>query len=115
MELIEKYIASWNETDPAARRNLIDEVWAADGRYTDPLADAAGRDQIDAVIAAVQTQCAGLELSLAGPIDAHHDIARLSWTLGPRGAGPVVAGVDVAVIQNGRIATVHGFLDRLPA
>jgi hypothetical protein len=42
--------AGWNETDPAARRALIDEVWSADARYIDPLADVAGRDQIDGLI-----------------------------------------------------------------
>jgi hypothetical protein len=115
MQLIEKYIAAWNETNPAARRRLIDEVWTADGTYTDPLADVAGRDQIDAVIAAVQGQFGGLEFSLAGPVDAHHDLARFTWNLGPGDGEPLVVGFDVAVIQDGRLAKVHGFLDRVPA
>ncbi|MGY0002306.1 nuclear transport factor 2 family protein [Micromonospora sp. I033] len=115
MELIEKYLAAWNTTDPAARRALIDEVWAADGTYTDPLAAVAGRDQIDGLIAAVQQQFAGLEFTLAGPVDAHHDLARFTWHLGPRGGEPVAVGFDVAVVADGRIATVHGFLDRVPA
>jgi hypothetical protein len=115
MELIEKYIACWNETDPAARRRLIEEVWAPAGTYTDPLADVAGRDQIDAVIAAVQAQFGGLEFSLAGPVDAHHNVARFTWHLGPHGGEPVVVGFDVAVIADDQIATVHGFLDRVPA
>ena len=53
-KLAEQYIETWNETDPAARRALIGEIWAADGRYTDPLAEVTGRDQIDALIAAAQ-------------------------------------------------------------
>jgi hypothetical protein len=115
MQLIEKYIASWNETDPTARRRLIDEVWATDGTYTDPLTDVAGPDEIDSVIAAAQAQFGGLEFSLAGPVDAHHDVARFTWNLGPKGEEPVVVGFDVAVIRDGRIAAVHGFLDRVPA
>ncbi|MET8911854.1 nuclear transport factor 2 family protein [Micromonospora sp. NPDC004551] len=115
MELIEKYLAAWNTTDPTARRALIDEVWTTDGTYTDPLAAVAGRDQIDALIAAVQQQFAGLEFRLAGPVDAHHDLARFTWHLGPRDAEPIVVGFDVAVITDGRVATVHGFLDRVPA
>ncbi|GAB3796502.1 nuclear transport factor 2 family protein [Micromonospora zhanjiangensis] len=115
MELIEKYLATWNTTDPTARRALIDEVWTVDGSYTDPLAAVAGRDAIDALIAAVQQQFAGLEFRLAGPVDAHHDLARFTWHLGPDGAEPIVIGFDVAVIADGRIAKVHGFLDRVPA
>jgi SnoaL-like domain len=115
MQLIEKYLAAWNETVPAARRQLIDEVFAPDAAYTDPLAAVTGRDQIDALIAGAQGQFAGLEFRLAGPVDAHHDVARFTWHLGQPGAEPVVVGFDVAVIADGRIAKVHGFLDQVPA
>jgi limonene-1,2-epoxide hydrolase len=115
MQLIEKYIAAWNETDAAARRQLVDEVYAPDAAYTDPLAAVTGRDQIDALIAGAQNQFAGLEFRLAGRVDAHHDVARFSWHLGPRDADPIVVGFDVAVIADGRIAKVHGFLDKVPA
>ncbi|MER7849301.1 nuclear transport factor 2 family protein [Kitasatospora sp. NPDC096077] len=113
-QLAERYLAVWNETDPAARRKLIDEVWAEDGRYTDPLAAVVGRDAIDALIGAAQAQFPGLEFTL-GPVDAHHDIARFTWNLGPAGAEPVVIGFDVlAATPEGRIGTVHGFLDLVP-
>src|SRR6516165_1354395 len=51
-DVIERYIACWNQTDPALRRKLIDEVWAQGASYTDPLAEAVGHDAIDATIAA---------------------------------------------------------------
>src|SRR5271154_4274271 len=71
-DLIERYIASWNETDPALRRTLLDGLWAESASYIDPLAEASGRDQIDAVIAAAQAQFPGLRFTLIGPVDAHH-------------------------------------------
>jgi SnoaL-like domain len=114
--LAEQYIAAWNETDPAARRALIDATWAPGGRYIDPLAEVAGRDQIDAVIAAAQGQFAGMTFRLAGPVDAHHDQARFTWELGPDGADAVVVGFDVAQRDaQGRLALVLGFLDKVPA
>ncbi|WP_049659147.1 nuclear transport factor 2 family protein [Kitasatospora sp. MY 5-36] len=113
-QLAERYLAVWNETDPAARRKLVDEVWAEDGRYTDPLAAVTGRDGIDALIGAAQAQFPGLEFTL-GPVDAHHDVARFTWNLGPAGAEPVVIGFDVLVATpDGRIGAVYGFLDRVP-
>jgi hypothetical protein len=115
MDVIDTYIATWNESDPDKRRALIDQVWTDDGRYIDPLADAEGKDAIDATIAAVQEQFAGLAFRLDGPVDAHHDLARFTWELGRTGADPVVIGFDVAVLgDDGRIQTVHGFLDKVP-
>jgi hypothetical protein len=115
-KLAEQYIAAWNETDPSARRALIDEVWSADGRYLDPLAQVEGRDQIDAVIAAAQEQFAGMTFRLAGPVDAHHDQARFTWELGPDGAEALVVGFDVAQRDaDGRLALVLGFLDKVPS
>lgn len=114
--VVERYIQVWNETDPAARRAAIDELWAENGTYTDPIAVAEGRDAFDATIAAVQAQFTGLRFSLAGPVDFHHDIARFTWNLAPEGEEAVVVGFDVAVFDaDGRIANVHGFLDKVPA
>jgi SnoaL-like domain len=115
-QLAEQYIAAWNETDPSARRALIDEIWSSDGRYIDPMAEVTGRDQIDAVIAAAQAQFAGMTFRLAGPVDAHHDQARFTWELGPDGTDAVVVGFDVAQRDaDGRLALVLGFLDKVPS
>ncbi|WP_214410551.1 nuclear transport factor 2 family protein [Sphaerisporangium fuscum] len=115
-ELVTRYMATWNETDPVARRAAIDEIWAEDGTYTDPIAVAEGRDAIDATIAAVQGQFPGLVFTLAGAVDAHHDIARFTWELGPAGGESLVVGFDVAVLTaDGRIGKILGFLDKVPA
>jgi hypothetical protein len=53
-DVIARYLACWNETDPAVRRKLIAETWAEDASYIDPLAEARGRDAIDAIIAAAR-------------------------------------------------------------
>ena len=112
----ERYIAAWNQTDPAARRAAVEELFSADARYTDPLADAEGRDAIEATIAAVQQQFPGFVFTLAGPADAHHDQLRFTWHLGPAGQEAPIVGSDVAVVDgDGRIRTVLGFLDRVPS
>lgn len=112
----ERYIDVWNETDATARRSKIDELYSVEAGYTDPLADAKGVDAIDATIAAVQQQFAGLVFSLAGPVDAHHNTARFQWNLGAPGAEePLVVGFDVAVTENGKLTNVYGFLDKVPA
>ena len=116
-EMVERYLAAWNETDARRRRELVDSVWAPDGSYTDPLADARGRAEIDGLIGAVQQQFPGFVFTLGGPVDAHHNQARFTWHLAPAGAAePVVIGFDVAVLDgDGQLRSVHGFLDKVPA
>jgi SnoaL-like domain len=113
--LAQRYIDSWNEADGQARRALLDELYTPDARYTDPLVDARGRDQIDATIGGAQQQFTGLVFSLGGPVDSHHEIARFQWHLGaPGSAEPAVVGFDVVVAQDGRLHRVYGFLDKVP-
>jgi len=115
-EQIERYLATWNETDAGKRRALIDELYAEEASYVDPMAEAHGREAIDATIAAVQAQFPGLVFTLAGPIDAHHRQVRFTCGLGPEDAEPLVVGFDVAVCdEDGRLTSVHGFLDKVPA
>jgi len=117
-EIVERYIAAWNEKDARRRRELVGALWAPDGRYTDPLADARGPEEIAGLIGAVQQQFPDFTFTLGGPVDAHHDQARFTWHLGPASGGeaePVVVGFDVAVLDgDGHIGSVYGFLDKVP-
>ncbi len=115
-ELIERYLACWNETDATTRRELIAKTWAEDASYIDPLVDAHGHDAIDAAIAAAQGQFPDHVFVLAGPVDTHHDVARFTWGLGRNGDDPLVIGFDVASAgPDGRLARVVGFLDKVPS
>jgi hypothetical protein len=115
-DLVENYLACWNETDAAARRALIDRHWSDNPSYSDPMVQVRGRDALDATIGAVQQQFPGLVFTPGGDVDAHHDQARFTWNLGPAGAQPLVVGFDVIVADaDGRIDTVLGFLDQVPA
>ena len=116
-QLIERYLDAWNETDAGARRAAVAHVYADGAQYVDPLADVTGHDQISELIGAVQQQVPGHVFRLAdGGVDAHHNIARFSWELVPATGGESLAvGFDVAVLEDdGRIATVLGFLDKAP-
>jgi hypothetical protein len=115
-ELAQRYIDAWNETDGDARRAAVDQLYTEDARYIDPLAAAEGREAIAAMIGAVQEQFPGFTFRLAGPVDGHHNQVRFGWELGPAGAEAPIIGFDVAVIDDaGRIQTVLGFLDKVPA
>lgn len=113
-QLVQDYLETWNLTDDA-RRDAIARLWSDKGRYVDPLVDVQGHDQLDATIAAAQAQFAGLTFSLHGEVDAHHDVARFQWGLGPAGQEPLAIGFDVLTAnEEGRIESVVGFLDKVP-
>jgi SnoaL-like domain len=114
--LAERYLAMWNATDPTERRGLINDLCAPGVRYIDPLADVMGRDQLDALIAAVQQQFPGFTFTLNGNVDAHHAQARFGWDLGPTSGPAPVAGFDVITVDEaGQLRLVLGFLDRVPS
>ena len=116
-QLVERYLDTWNETDGQARLAAVAAVWAEGAQYVDPLADVTGHDQISELIGAVQQQVPGHVFRLAGDgVDAHHNVARFSWELVPEAGGESLAvGFDVAVLEeDGRIASVLGFLDKAP-
>ena len=115
-DLAQRYIDAWNETDATARRAAVDTLYTDDARYIDPMAVAEGRDAITSMIGAVQEQFPDFTFRLAGPVDGHHNQARFGWELGPAGSPAPIVGFDVAVTDDaGRIRTVLGFLDKVPA
>ncbi|MER7918271.1 MULTISPECIES: nuclear transport factor 2 family protein [unclassified Streptomyces] len=111
-----RYFEAWNATEPEALRKAVAAAWAADGSYTDPLADVRGHEGVAAVIAAAHEQFPGFAFRPLGAVDGHHDIARFGWELVNEADGSApVAGFDVVTLDGeGRIRHVMGFLDRVP-
>ncbi|WP_327715178.1 nuclear transport factor 2 family protein [Streptomyces sp. NBC_00490] len=114
---VARYFEAWNAVDQETLAKAVAAAWAPDGTYTDPLADVGGHEQIAAVIAAAHEQFPGFAFRPAGVVDGHHDTARFSWELvNETDASAPVAGFDVITLdEKGRIRSVLGFLDRVPA
>jgi hypothetical protein len=110
-----RYIALWNETDPDRRKTLMADLWAEAGTYSDPLMHGDGHDQIDALITGVHGQFPGFRFALVGQPDGYGDQVRFSWQLGPEGSDGPIKGTDFATLENGRLKSVVGFLDQVPA
>jgi hypothetical protein len=113
-DLIDRYIAIWNETDARRRRDLIARTWTEDSTYVDPLMRGEGLDGIDAMIQGVQAQFPGLLFRRTGDVDAHNDRVRFAWELGSEGAPALAGGVDFGVIAGGRLQAITGFIDFAP-
>lgn len=113
--IAEAYMTAWNATDAAERAALIEKTFAADVAYRDPIMQGDSHAGIDALIAGVQGQFPGFRFTLKGDADGYADTIRFSWALGPEGVPSVIEGTDVCQIEDGRLKTVTGFLDKVPA
>ena len=109
------YIAAWNEADAGRRGPLLNAAFTADVHYRDPLMQGDGHAGIAALIDGVQQRFSGFRFSLKGIPDGFDDRIRFSWTLGPDGAEAPIEGTDIGVIEDGRLKSVTGFLDKVPA
>jgi hypothetical protein len=113
--IAERYLAVWNETDPARRGALLRQHWCQDAIYVDPLARGAGREEIATLIGAVQDRFPGFRFTLAGAADGYGDRVRFSWSLGSPAEPELVKGTDFVLLEEGRLKAVTGFLDKVPA
>ncbi|WP_405900618.1 nuclear transport factor 2 family protein [Streptomyces sp. NBC_00727] len=114
-DAVQRYFAAWN-AGPDELEKAVAAAFTDDATYTDPLADVRGHEQLAAAVAGARQQFPGFVFRLIGAVDGHHALVRFGWELvAPDGSAPV-AGFDVAALaEDGRIASVSGFLDRVPA
>jgi hypothetical protein len=109
-----RYIELWNERKPGRRREMLAANWADDAKYIDPLMSGDSHDGVDALIAGVQQRFPDFRFHLIGQPNGFGDHIRFSWGLGPEGADSPIKGTDFAVVSNGRIRSITGFLDQVP-
>jgi hypothetical protein len=125
--VVEAYVATWNETDPARRHAFLAAAWSETGIYRDPVMASDGPAGIDAMLAGVQAKFPGFVLARTSKIDRHSGslggpsgspgarYLRFTWSLGPAEGPSVVEGVDFCTLApDGRLASVVGFIDKMP-
>jgi hypothetical protein len=112
--IVETYLAMWNEQDATKRAALIEQAWAPDGHYVDPLLEARGHAQLDAMVAGVRASYPGHRFRATSGVDAHHDEFRVAWELVAPDGSITVGGIDAgALAGDGRLARITGFFGPL--
>jgi hypothetical protein len=115
-DVIDRYIAMWNETDAERRRALIARTWTETASYLDPVLQGESQAGIDAMIQGVQARFPGHRFRRTSEVDAHHDRVRFTWELAPDDGPALVTGTDFGVVAaDGRLQTITGFFDHAPA
>jgi HEAT repeat protein len=113
---VDTYLSMWNERDAARRAAIIRDAWTDDARYVDPMLEASGHAELNAIVEAVQAQFPGQQFCRTTGVDAHHHHVRFGWQLEATDGAVTVAGIDVATVAaDGRIQSIVGFFGDLPA
>jgi hypothetical protein len=101
----------FGQRDSAQRAAAIAELYTADCTFSEAEEQVTGREALNAKVGSILKGAPGFVFRAVGPAQVNHDLGRLRWQLGPAGAPPVVAGMDIAVFAHGRIRALYTFLD----
>lgn len=110
--IVDAYVASWNEADAAKRTALVEQAWAPEARYVDPLLDLTGHQDLATLKPLLDQHYPGHRINRTSDVDAHHNVVRFSWDMtGPDGT-MVANGIDVGILaEDGRLQGIAGFFN----
>jgi hypothetical protein len=121
-ELVDRYVAVWNEPDPEARRRTIASLWAEDGATLAKAAEncARGYDAIEARVTNAYRKWvrdAGFVFRSRHNVDTHNGVVKFGWEMvAAAGGKPGATGVNVFLLgDDGRIRIDYMFSDPDPA
>ncbi|GAB3603478.1 hypothetical protein GCM10027586_06570 [Kineococcus gypseus] len=101
----------FNERDADRRRAAITRTWAPEGRFNSPDGSVSvGHDALHAKVQEILDTGEGLEFTAAGPTLVNQDLGYVAWNFGLPGEQPVLRGVDVAHVQDGRMVSLYTLL-----
>lgn len=102
----------FNERDPERRAAALAVTYAQDVVFHDPDGSVTGRAAVDAKAQALLDRAPGFVFATRGPVyTSAGTLGALAWRFGPADGDPVATGMDIALVENGLIQTLHTVLD----
>lgn len=133
-ELVDRYVAMWNEPDPEARRTMVHELWAADGAqvlrppqemleqaarvgFINPTLEARGYRELEARVTRAYEEfvaAGGFRFRPRGDATQLGEVVMFAWEMVPVSGGePAGAGVEFVILDSqGRIRTDYQFIEQ---
>ncbi|WP_428660413.1 hypothetical protein [Runella sp.] len=113
MLLQDSLLGVWNNRNSVERLTLMEKIYNSDILFfeDDKSEPIVGIESIDNLIQKLQQDWpADFEFTLTEAPKSNHNVQHISWQLGASGQQPVAVGVDVAVIEDGKIKSLYLFL-----
>jgi hypothetical protein len=98
----------FSERDPQRRWAAIERTYTEDVTFIDPDGEFVGWQALsDQAQKLLDGPLAGFIFEEDGPRYVGTDTAALAWRVGPPGKPPVVHGIDIVTIRDGRLSVVR--------
>lgn len=110
-KLIEGHLLIWNEKEGDARLRDLPSVYSPEVDMLAPGFSFHGFEQMSGFIETLHKQHPGYIFRHKKAIQNHHNIARMFWQFGTPSNPDAISGMDLFVIENGRVQTLYVFLD----
>ncbi|MET8406408.1 nuclear transport factor 2 family protein [Streptomyces sp900116325] len=104
----------FGERDSQRRLKVIMETFHENVKFYDPNEVVTGWDALNKKAQEILDEAPGFTFRTAGDVKVSHDLAVLAWQFGPEGKDPVVRGLDVSIVENGRIGVLYTMIDQGP-
>ncbi|MEN2401760.1 VOC family protein [Flavobacterium sp. MC2016-06] len=108
--LIEQHLQIWNEKDTVKRLALLNKTYDSDIEMVDRHFIATGYEEISKFILELQQKNPDFKFTVK-TVETHHNIARLYWQFGSKTKPATVTGMDLFVIENGKVSKLYVFVD----
>jgi hypothetical protein len=103
-ELVNRYVAVWNEPDADARRKTVSELWADDGVQATSETEHRGHHALTQRVTSAYEELVagqGFVFALAGEPAAHHDAVWFRTHMLPAAGGDIAWTGSIFLILDG--------------
>ena len=112
----DRYVAMWNEGDPAVRHDVVVELWAEDAANFTQSFEVHGHEEIEARVTRSYETYVGpgtYVFITTKPAVTHHGALRIDWEMIDPGSGTAAStGSEFIILDDqGRIAHDYQFLN----
>lgn len=104
----------WNDRDAQRRITAMKDIYASGIVFYESNDGPAitGHEAINDTIAKLQSGWPPeFTFTVTHPATVNHNVQHIAWTLGASSQQPAASGMDIAIIEEGKIKSLHLFLN----
>jgi len=112
--LQESLLLIWNNRNAAERLSIMGKIYAPDITFfeNDKGQPFIGFESINNLIEKLQQNWSpDFEFTITETPKSNHNVQHISWNLGIPGEEPIAIGMDVAIVESGKIKFLYLFLN----
>lgn len=109
--IVEQHLALWNEQDTSKHVAQMQAIYAPDIEMIDKHFVANGYAEVAGFITGLHDRDPEARFRDLKPAEFHHNLIRLYWQSGPEAKPDAVTGMDMFIIENGKVQKLLVFVD----